>query len=392
MAWPACILAFGTSSRQDRIQAWIGGCSNDSLPTPALCWQTLHGWWALASGGVSGSGLGNSKAKWSWLPEADNDFIFAIIGEELGLLGAPRGARPVHRLAIALRADHPQQPPTLRPDRGEHRHGLDDRAGIRQHRRRARRPPGPRRSPPADLGRWLRTDHDPVRHRHRALLRPPPDYRREAMPSGAERSAGDHDLLAGGGTAGHVNPLLAVADRIREREPDAVVLVLGTARGSSPGSSPPGATSCSSSTGCRSRAGRMRPHSPSRGRFRALVGTRRRADRRARTIDIVVGFGGYVSAPAYLAARRHGVPIVVHEANARPGIANRLGSATDEVRRRRLPRDAAPRRPVRRTCRSAARSSDSTVTPCVPRHRPSSGSSRRKLTLLVTGGSHGARR
>jgi cell division protein FtsW len=53
-----------------------------------LCWQTLHGWWALASGGLFGVGLGNSKAKWSWLPEADNDFIFAIIGEELGLLGA----------------------------------------------------------------------------------------------------------------------------------------------------------------------------------------------------------------------------------------------------------------------------------------------------------------
>uniref|UniRef100_UPI002930951F FtsW/RodA/SpoVE family cell cycle protein n=1 Tax=Clavibacter michiganensis TaxID=28447 RepID=UPI002930951F len=33
-------------------------------------------------------GLGNSKAKWSWLPEADNDYIFAIIGEELGLVGA----------------------------------------------------------------------------------------------------------------------------------------------------------------------------------------------------------------------------------------------------------------------------------------------------------------
>src|SRR6185312_15233264 len=52
------------------------------------CWQTVHGWWALASGGIFGVGLGNSKAKWSWLPEADNDFIFAIIGEELGLLGA----------------------------------------------------------------------------------------------------------------------------------------------------------------------------------------------------------------------------------------------------------------------------------------------------------------
>ena len=48
----------------------------------------MHGWWALASGRVFGVGLGNSKAKWSWLPEADNDFIFAIIGEELGLLGA----------------------------------------------------------------------------------------------------------------------------------------------------------------------------------------------------------------------------------------------------------------------------------------------------------------
>jgi cell division protein FtsW len=87
MALAGLTLAFGTSSRQDRIQAWIGGCTNDSLYS-GLCWQTLHGWWALASGGVFGVGLGNSKAKWSWLPEADNDFIFAIIGEEFGLLGA----------------------------------------------------------------------------------------------------------------------------------------------------------------------------------------------------------------------------------------------------------------------------------------------------------------
>ncbi len=81
------VFAFGTTSRQDRIRAFLTGCgSNDSYNT--TCWQTVHGWWALASGGVFGAGLGNSKAKWSWLPEADNDFIFAIIGEELGLLGA----------------------------------------------------------------------------------------------------------------------------------------------------------------------------------------------------------------------------------------------------------------------------------------------------------------
>jgi cell division protein FtsW (lipid II flippase) len=52
------------------------------------CWQIQHGTYALANGGVFGVGLGNSAAKWSWLPAADNDFIFAIIGEELGLIGA----------------------------------------------------------------------------------------------------------------------------------------------------------------------------------------------------------------------------------------------------------------------------------------------------------------
>lgn len=81
------LFAFGNGSRQDRIQAFLNGCaSSDSYS--GVCWQTVHGWWALASGGIFGVGLGNSKAKWSWLPEADNDFIFAIIGEELGLLGA----------------------------------------------------------------------------------------------------------------------------------------------------------------------------------------------------------------------------------------------------------------------------------------------------------------
>lgn len=87
MAVAAFGMAMSGGSRQDRILAWQSGCTTDASYN-GLCWQTLHGWWALASGGVFGVGLGNSKAKWSWLPEADNDFIFAIIGEELGLLGA----------------------------------------------------------------------------------------------------------------------------------------------------------------------------------------------------------------------------------------------------------------------------------------------------------------
>jgi cell division protein FtsW len=79
------IAAFATGSRQNRIGSYLEGCTSDATQS---CWQTIHGWWALASGGIFGVGLGNSKAKWSWLPEADNDFIFAIIGEELGLIGA----------------------------------------------------------------------------------------------------------------------------------------------------------------------------------------------------------------------------------------------------------------------------------------------------------------
>jgi cell division protein FtsW len=78
--------AFSGGSRARRITAWIQGCPPDD-PLDS-CWQSTHGTWALASGSIFGVGLGNSKAKWSWLPEADNDFIFAIIGEELGLIGA----------------------------------------------------------------------------------------------------------------------------------------------------------------------------------------------------------------------------------------------------------------------------------------------------------------
>ena len=74
-----------SSSRMARITAWLnpGSASSD-----AFNWQFEHGTWALAAGGVFGVGLGNSKMKWSWIPEVENDFIFAVIGEELGLVGA----------------------------------------------------------------------------------------------------------------------------------------------------------------------------------------------------------------------------------------------------------------------------------------------------------------
>lgn len=82
----ALFVAF-SSSRTNRVEAFLGGCSDPSKAQNE-CYQITHGWQSLAHGGILGVGLGNSTGKWSWVPEADNDFIFAIIGEELGLLGA----------------------------------------------------------------------------------------------------------------------------------------------------------------------------------------------------------------------------------------------------------------------------------------------------------------
>ncbi|WP_164863506.1 putative lipid II flippase FtsW [Agromyces sp. LHK192] len=80
------IVAASSESRVRRITSFLQ--ENCTTIDQDDCWQVQHGMFALANGGVFGVGLGNSAAKWSWLPAADNDFIFAIIGEELGLIGA----------------------------------------------------------------------------------------------------------------------------------------------------------------------------------------------------------------------------------------------------------------------------------------------------------------
>jgi UDP-N-acetylglucosamine--N-acetylmuramyl-(pentapeptide) pyrophosphoryl-undecaprenol N-acetylglucosamine transferase len=197
-------------------------------------------------------------------------------------------------------------------------------------------------------------------------------------------------LLAGGGTAGHVNPLLAVADALTLRDPSATVLVLGTAEG------------------LESRLVPARgyellvvprlpfPRRPNRAALTFLPRMNRAINDvatmlRERKVDVVIGFGGYVASPAYLAARRAGVPIAVHEANAKPGLANRLGSRMSTsvgvaFAGTRLPHARVVGMPLRREIVQLDRSATK------PAALEFFGLDPERPTLLVTGGSLGARR
>jgi cell division protein FtsW len=94
------MLALLSPSRINRIMTWFSGCTEDDYL--GTCWQIVHSTYALGSGGVLGVGLGNSRAKWSWLPHAETDFIFAIVGEELGLIGTSMVIISFVILAVAM--------------------------------------------------------------------------------------------------------------------------------------------------------------------------------------------------------------------------------------------------------------------------------------------------
>lgn len=132
-------------------------------------------------------------------------------------------------------------------------------------------------------------------------------------------------VVAGGGTAGHIEPALAVADAIRELCPEATVTALGTSRGLE-----------STLVPARGYELKLIPPVPvpRKPNVDLLKLPFRVADsvRQTRKVldevqaDAVIGFGGYVSAPAYLACRKgRKIPFLVHEANARAGMANKLG-------------------------------------------------------------------
>ncbi len=197
-------------------------------------------------------------------------------------------------------------------------------------------------------------------------------------------------LLAGGGTAGHTSPLVATADALRRLDPEAEITCLGTPRGLE-------------NTVVPAAGYHLElippvplPRKPSGdlvkvpARLRGAVKATLEVIDRCRP-DVVVGFGGYVSMPAYVAARRRRLPLVVHEQNALPGIANKVGARLAARVAVSFPDTPLPHAeyvglPLRRMISTLDR-------PALRAEaRAHFGLDADRPTLVVTGGSQGARR
>ncbi|NUL44866.1 undecaprenyldiphospho-muramoylpentapeptide beta-N-acetylglucosaminyltransferase [Cellulosimicrobium funkei] len=209
-------------------------------------------------------------------------------------------------------------------------------------------------------------------------------------------------VLAGGGTAGHVSPMLAIARALEAAHtPGAGVTLAGDA-----GKGGVHCTMVGTTSGLETRlvpgAGYELdtidrvplPRRPTMDLVRLPVRLRRAVSQAGeildrRRADVVVGVGGYVSTPVYLAAVRRGVPLVIHEANVRAGLANKVGARKAVVVATAFPETVLPRAqcvgmPMRQEIstldRDASRASA----------RRALGLDPELATVVVTGGSSGA--
>jgi len=195
-------------------------------------------------------------------------------------------------------------------------------------------------------------------------------------------------LLAGGGSAGHTSPLLATADALKRLSPGVEITCLGTRERIEaqiiPAAGYPLEFVPSVPLPRRPNADLARLP----GRLRAARGAALEVIDRIRP-DVVCGFGGFVSVPAYLAARKRRVPLVVHEGNTVPGIANKLGARFTEHVATSFPDTPLPHAtylglPIRRMIATLDR-------PALRTEARSTYGLRDELpVLLVTGGSQGA--
>lgn len=198
-----------------------------------------------------------------------------------------------------------------------------------------------------------------------------------------------HVLLAAGGTAGHIEPALNLADALCRRDPDTRITVLGGERGLE-------------STLVPARGYTLvtvpsvpMPRRPGRDLIALGPRVRRTVDRAAayvrdENVDVVVGFGGYAAVPAYLAARRTRTPLVIHEANARAGWANRLGARYTRHVYASFPAALPGARPMALPLRHSIATLDRAA--LRPTGRSEFGLAADAPVLLAFGGSQGAQR
>jgi UDP-N-acetylglucosamine--N-acetylmuramyl-(pentapeptide) pyrophosphoryl-undecaprenol N-acetylglucosamine transferase len=132
-------------------------------------------------------------------------------------------------------------------------------------------------------------------------------------------------VLAAGGSAGHVYPAINTARAILELDPSSEVTIMGTDRGLDTTLVPPTGLALEllpSTPFPRKLNAQAIAFTP---KFLQSIHLARKFMKNNKT-DVVIGFGGYASAPAYLAAKSLGLCVIVHEANSTAGLANKLGS------------------------------------------------------------------
>ncbi|WP_168583701.1 undecaprenyldiphospho-muramoylpentapeptide beta-N-acetylglucosaminyltransferase [Gephyromycinifex aptenodytis] len=209
-------------------------------------------------------------------------------------------------------------------------------------------------------------------------------------PTARPHSGPSSVLLAGGGSAGHVSPLLALADCLRRRDPNVGITALGTQAGLESRLVPARGYELRTvpKVAFPRRVSRDAAMLPKRLASAVAAADRAIVDCGA---QVVVGFGGYVATPAYLAARRRGIPIVVHEQNARPGLANKLGARLTPYVGTTFPSTQLPHG---RVVGMPLRREITTLDRVAMREQACAhfGLDPARTTLLVTGGSLGAQR
>ncbi|MBQ9919525.1 MAG: FtsW/RodA/SpoVE family cell cycle protein, partial [Clostridia bacterium] len=307
------VISYGS----DRIKYWINPWAD---PTD-LGYQTIQSLLAIGSGGIMGRGLGKSRQKYLWVPEPHNDFIFSIVCEELGIIGAMIiillfCALVWRGFTIAIKA--PDKFGCLLSL------GLTFQVGLQ-----------------AILNILVVTNTIP----NTGISLPFFSYggtslvlllaqmgfilsvSRQTQLKKLLRGNGMHILFAGGGTAGHVNPALAIAGYIKKKHPDAKISYIGTPDKIESKLVP----ECGYDFYTISVRGFQRKLTPKGIAANvSAVSKAVSASIKSRKLlkqlkpDVVIGTGGYVCGPVLREANKLGFKTAIHEQNAFPGVTIKM--------------------------------------------------------------------